>query len=145
MQSIRARWLSLWLVVCSAACSSPLAPAPVGYDGEWVGTTAHGTPVSFVVSGNNVTSFTLAFNFSPTCSGTETVLGPAEIALQDPPGQPPFDQPGFGMSETGGNSEWGIALYGAFSPDRRSVAGEFQLVLYPGCGTLNLVWSARRR
>jgi hypothetical protein len=74
MRSIRAGWLVVWLLACATACSSPTAPEPVpaGYAGEWVGTTGQGTPVSFSVSGDQVMSFTLSFNFSPTCSGTET-------------------------------------------------------------------------
>jgi hypothetical protein len=137
----------MWLVVCAAACSNPTAPVPVGYDGEWVGITAHGTPVSFSVSENQVTSFTLAFNFSPACSGTETIPGPAAIVMRDPPGPPPHDQPGFAMSKTnqGPIIEWAVLAAGPFAPDRRSASGQFQLVQYPGCGTLNLTWSAGRR
>lgn len=33
----------------------------------------------------------------------------------------------------------------AFTPDRRAASGQFQLVMYPGCGTLHGTWSARRR
>jgi hypothetical protein len=112
----------------------------VGYAGEWDGTTSHGTPVNFSVSGDQVTSFTLAFNSPPTCSGTETVAGPGSIILRED------DQFGFAMSRVGGDFEWGAALYGVFSPDRRSASGEFLLVRYPGCGgTLNVKWSVRRR
>jgi hypothetical protein len=143
MRSTRARWLGAWFVVCAAACSSPTEPAPVGYNGEWAGTTAHDTPVTFTVSNDQVSAFTLAFNFSSTCSGTETIPGPVAIVTQVPPGPPPFDQPGFAMGKNAG--DWGIAAAGAFSPDRRSVSGQFQLVFYPNCGTLNLRWSAKRR
>ncbi len=143
MGSILARWLGVLLLVCPAACSSPTEPAPMGYNGEWAGTTAQGTPVTFTVSNDQVSAFTLAFNFSSTCSGTETIPGSVAIVTQVPPGPPPFDQPGFAMGKNGGS--WGIAASGAFSPDRRSASGEFQLVRYPNCGTLNLRWSAKRR
>jgi hypothetical protein len=33
-------------------------------------------------------------------------------------------------------TEWGVAVYGVFSPDRRSASGEFVLVHYPGCDTV---------
>jgi hypothetical protein len=146
MRSIRVRWLGVLLVLCPAACSSPTRPEPVpaGYAGEWTGTTAQGTPVSLSVDGEQVSSFALAFNFSPACSGSVTLPGPVQIVMQVPPGPPPFDQPGFAMG-LNGNGGWGVAVYGAFSQDRRSVSGQFQLVLYPGCGTLNGTWSARRR
>lgn len=43
-------------------------------------------------------------------------------------------------------TEWGVAVYGVFSPDRRSASGEFTLVHYPGCDTvMGGTWSARRR
>lgn len=148
MRSIRARWLGMLLLVCAIACSGPTEPEPVpaGYAGEWTGTTMQGTPVSFSVSGDQVTMFTLAFNFSPACAATVTIPGPARIVTQEPPGPPPFDQPGFAMSRTQGNFEWGIAAFGAFSRDRRSVAGEFRLLTYPGCDTvMSGTWTAQRR
>jgi hypothetical protein len=148
MRSTRARWLGVLLLVCPAACSSPTEPesVPAGYAGELAGTTEHGTPVSFSVSGDQVMSFTLAFNFSSACSGSVTLSEPVQIVMQDPPGPPPFDQPGFGMGKVHGNFEWGVAAYGAFSRDRRSVSGEFRLVDYPGCTNVMAgTWSARRR
>ena len=138
----------MWLVACAAACSSPTEPAvPEGYEGEWAGTTDHGTAVSLTVAGNQVMSFTLAFNFCPACAGTETIPGPAPIVMQDPPGRPPYDQPGFAISKTnpGPTIEWGVAAAGPFAPDRRSASGQFQMVHYPGCGTANLRWRVDRR
>ena len=35
-----------------------------------VRTTTQGTPVRFSVSGNAVTSISITYNFSPTCTGT---------------------------------------------------------------------------
>ena len=148
MRLIRVRWLGVSLLGCLAACSSPTAPDPVpaGYAGEWAGTTGQGTPVSFSVSGDQVTSFTLSFSLSSSCSGTETILRPAPIVMQVPPGPPPFDQPGFATSKTQGNFEWGVAVAGHFSRDRRSASGEFRLLDYPGCGNVMAgTWSARRR
>jgi hypothetical protein len=137
------------LLVCGAACSSsPTGPEPVpaGYAGEWVGTTGHGTPISFSVSVEQVTSFRFTFNLSSTCFGTETILGPAPIVMQVPPGPPPFDQPGFVISRVESDFVWGAAAAGAFAQDRRSASGQFQLVHYPGCDQAILgSWSASRR
>jgi hypothetical protein len=151
MHSMRARWLGLLLLAGSAACSSPTEPAlvPAGYAGEWAGTTGQGTPVTFSVSGDQVTSFTLAFRFSFECSGTVTLPGPRAIVMQVPPGPPPYDQPGFVVGVVGTqaeNSEWGVAVAGHFSPDRRSASGEFKLVQYPGCDTvMSGTWTTQRR
>lgn len=139
MRSTRARWVGMWLFVCAAACSSPTEPVPPGYAGEWSGTTSQDRSLSFSVSGDQVTSFTLAFNSPPTCSGTETLTGPKPIILRED------NQQGFAMGKTGEDFGWGIALYGVFSEDRRSASGEIQLVQYPGCGTLNIKWTAKRR
>jgi hypothetical protein len=117
------------LLVCPAACSSPTEPDPIpaGYAGEWAGTTGQGTPVSLSVSGDQVTSFILAFNFSSTCSGSVTIPGPVPIRMQVQPGPPPFEQPGFGVGWPQLPSEWGVVVNGHFSPDRRSASGQFTL------------------
>jgi hypothetical protein len=147
--AIMARRLGVLLLVCLTACSSPTAPepVPVGYAGEWTGNTEQGTPVSFSVYGEEVTSFTLAFNFSSTCSGSVTSPSPMAIHTLDPPNPPPLSQePGFGMGWPKAPSEWGVAVYGVFSPDRRSASGEFLMVRYPGCDiVMGVKWSARRR
>lgn len=148
MRSIRARWLGVLMLACPVACSGPTEPTPVpaGYAGEWAGATGQGTPISFSVSGEEVTALTLAFNFSSTCSGSLTSSDRALIHLQVPPGPPPFDQPGFALGWPQAPSEWGVAVAGHFSPDRRSAAGEFKLVQYPGCDVvMSGTWSARRR
>src|SRR5574340_107058 len=135
--------LAVWV---HGACKSATAPSPVGYAGEWNGTTMQGTPVQFDVSRNDeVNSFTLTYNFSNTCSGT---LAYRELALPihtlDPPGPPPYDQPGFGFSTTDGAT--GTFLAGHFSRDRRSASGQFSLVRYGACGDVAVgTWSARRR
>lgn len=127
-------------------CNNTAAPTPLppGYAGEWSGTTVQGTPVRFTVSGDNVTSFILTYNFSAECSGTLTNTDLAvPIRYQDPPGPPPFDQPGFAFGTNDVTS--GTAIGGYFSPDRRSAAGEFVLVKYGACGTVRSTWSATRR
>jgi hypothetical protein len=135
----------IWVQV---ACNSATAPSPLppGYVGEWTGTTTEGTPVQFSVSpGDYVTSFVLTYNFSAACSGTltNTDLG-VPIHYLDPPGPPPYDQPGFTFGTNDGTSA--TAIGGHFSPDRRSASGQFVLVRYGACGDVALgKWSARRR
>src|SRR5262245_15783209 len=135
----------LVLVFAQAACGhDSMEPTPVGYAGEWSGTTAQGTPVRFSVSGNAVTSISIAYNFSPACTGTLNYTGlAAEIHTLDPPGPPPFDQPGFGYSTTDGAQ--GTLIAGHFSADRRSASGQFTLVHYGACETVVSSWTATRR
>jgi hypothetical protein len=147
MRPARARWLGVLLLVYAASCASPTEPkpAPAGYAGQWTGTTAQHTPVSFSVAGDEVTSFNLAFSLSSTCSGSVTLPGPVQIVMQVPPGPPPFDQPGFAMG-LNANGEWGAAVAGGFSADRGSASGEFKLVQYPGCDVVTGgTWTVRRR
>lgn len=139
MELTRARWLLASLFICAAACSSPTEPAPAGYAGEWTGTTSHGTAVSFSVSGNDVTSFTVAFNAPPACSGIETMTGPKQIVTDT------SNKSGFVISKVFGNFEWGVAAAGEFSVDRRSASGQVITPHHPACGTSMLNWTAKRR
>lgn len=108
--------LSVWPAACSSSPTAP-APVPTGYAGEWASTTGQGTPVSFSVSGEEVTSFTLAFNFSSTCSASVTSPSPMPIRTLDPPNPPPLSQePGFGIGWPRPPVEWAVAVYGIFSP-----------------------------
>lgn len=135
-------------IMLQCACASPAAPTPSGYAGHWTGTTEQGTAVSFSVSAaEQVTSMTLAYHFPAICAGTLTY---AELAVpidtQDPPGPPPFDQPGFIISRQADDFSWATAVSGYFSPDRRSVSGKFVLVNYGDCGTAVVgTWNAHRR
>lgn len=137
-------------ISAQVACTSPMAPAPVpaGYAGEWTGTTQHGTPVRFSVSAaDEVTSITLSYNVSPTCSGTLTYTDLAvPIRRQEPPGPPPFDQPGFAFGRLSDDLATATAIGGHFSTDRRSASGQFILSRYGGCGPSFIgTWDARRR
>ena len=131
------------------ACASPTAPAPVpvGYVGEWTGTTQHGTPVRFSVSAvDELTSITLTYNVSATCSGTFTYTDLAvPIRRQEPPGPPPFDQPGFAVGRVSDDRASATAVAGHFSPDRRLASGQFILNQLSGCGPSFIgTWEARR-
>jgi hypothetical protein len=132
------------------ACESGTAPAPLpaGYVGDWTGTTEHGTPIRFSVSAaDEVTSVTLSYNFSATCTGTLTYTDLAvPIRMQEPPGPPPFDQPGFAFGRMSDDRVTATAIGGHFFADRRSSSGQFVLVGYSGCGPSVLgKWDARRR
>ena len=132
------------LCFAQTACRNGMAPTPVGYAGEWIGTTTEGTPVRFSVSGNAVTSISITYNFSPACTGTLNYTSlAAEIHSLEPPGPPPFDQPGFGYSTTDGMQ--GTLIAGHFSSDRRSASGQFTLVHYGACETVVGNWTANRR
>ena len=132
------------------ACESPTAPTPVpaGYAGEWTGTTQPGTPIHFSVSAAaEVTSITLTYNLSATCSGTLTYTDLAvRIRKQEPPGPPPFDQPGFAFGRLSDDLATATAIGGHFWADRRSASGQFILSRYSGCGDSFIgTWDARRR
>ena len=81
-------------VTCDSATAP--APVPVGYAGEWTGTTQYGPPIGFSVSAaDEVTSVTLTYNFSPTCSGTLTYADLAvPIRRLEPPGRHHSTSPG---------------------------------------------------
>lgn len=135
------------LVACG---SSATAPSPRGYVGEWTGNTNMGTPIHFSVSGKDeVTSASVAYNFSATCSGTLTYMDvAAPIHRLDPPQPPPYDQPGFGITTDDGPGGSATAVVGWFSADRQTAAGQFTLVHYDGCGldgTVVGTWSAHRQ
>jgi hypothetical protein len=139
--------ISIVIVICAhIACDSGTGPSPLGYAGEWTGTTSQGTPMRFSVSAaDSVTSFTLAYNFSADCSGRLTYTDLAlPIHTLNPPGPPPFDQPGFGYS-TNDDGARGTLIAGHFSPDRRSASGQFSLVHYGACDTVVGMWNATRR
>ena len=122
-----------------------MSPLPPGYVGEWTGTTSHGTAFRFSVSeADTVTSIMLTYNVSAGCSGTLTYTNlTLPIHTLEPPGPPPFDQPGFGFAE---NNVTGTLIAGVFSPDRRSASGQFALVKYSGCGDGAFgTWAATRQ
>jgi hypothetical protein len=147
MWSRAARWLGVLIAICApVACGGGggIAPSPVGYAGEWTGTTSNGPPIRFSVSAaDTVTSITLVYSFSADCSGTLTYTDLAvPIRTSNPPGLPASDQLGFGYSTTNGVN--GTLIAGGFSPDRRSASGQFALVHFGACDTVVGTWTAQR-
>jgi hypothetical protein len=148
LQEARRLAISIGMVICvHVGCGGATSPSPLpsGYAGEWEGTSTEGTVVQFSVSAaDEVTSLILAYNLSPACSGTLTNTNLAvPIHKLDPPGAPPYDQPGFGFSTADGTS--GTLIAGYFLPDRRSASGKFTLVRYGSCGTVLGSWTAQRQ
>src|SRR5215207_6712926 len=98
--SVVAAILACTHIGCGSA-DSGVSAVPPGYAGDWTGTSSQGTTFGFSVSeADIVSSITLTYNVSAGCSGT---LSYTNLALSvhrlDPPGPPPFDQPGFGFAE----------------------------------------------
>lgn len=147
-RAVRRLGITIATVICAhVACGGEIGPSPLGYVGEWTGTTSNGTPIRFSVSGaDTVTSITLVYSFSVDCSGTLAYTNLAvPIHTLDPLGPPPYDQPGFGYATNGGAGAGATAIAGHFSPDRRFASGQFTLVRYGACGTVLGTWSASRR
>jgi hypothetical protein len=119
-------------------------PLPPGYTGEWTGVTRDHTRIHFVVSeGDVVTSIRLDYQASSECTGRIERDGLAlPVHYLDPPGPPPYDQPGFGY--TTNEPDGGIVIAGHFSEDRRSADGSFALGRYLGCSMFGN-WTATRQ
>src|SRR5690348_4859164 len=65
-----------------AGCSQTTTPSSSSLEGQWTGTTAQGTPISFTVSSDQrVTAITVGYNFSG-CSGTERL---SNLSLETAP------------------------------------------------------------
>lgn len=147
-REVRRLVISVVIVISAhVACDGGASPTPLGYAGEWTGTTSQGTPIGFSVSAaDTVTSFTLAYDFAADCTGT---LAYTDLALEihrlTPPGPPPYDQPGFGYATSSDDGARGTLIAGRFAPDRRSASGQFSLVRYGACGTVVGRWNATRR
>lgn len=143
--TILAAVLACGHIACGSG-DSGVSPLPPGYVGDWIGTTSHGTSFRFSVSeADTVSSITLTYNVSTGCSGTLSYTNLAVVIRSlEPPGPPPFDQPGFGFAEN--TVVTGTMIAGHFSPDRRSASGQFNLVKYSGCDDVVFgTWTATRR
>jgi hypothetical protein len=81
-----ATFLGAGLTACG---SSPALPTPVTpYQGNWVGTTSQGFPISFVVTANAVTSISFLYTMplapgDPFCTG-DPVTGSATVKTPQP-------------------------------------------------------------
>jgi hypothetical protein len=138
----------LWLVVIAgwtfAGCGHDNVTAPsTGYAGAWSGTTSQNQPIAFTVSADQrVTSVTVGWSFNG-CAGTGTSSSnPFPIATPQPPGPPPWDNPGFvSGGQPGDKSVW--AVTGAFTSSQ-TATGTAEFVEFPGCGNSLATWNATR-
>jgi hypothetical protein len=147
-------------VACSTSTSTgPSTPASSGYDGQWTGTTSQGTPITFSVVNQRVTTITFDYNFQG-CAGAKTfsqlqllILNlPADFAFASasqvqivPAGTPSFT---YGSNESSGPNL--TQLIGAFTSTNVAV-GQLLYGGYscsqpqPGFTIVDsLVWNASR-
>jgi hypothetical protein len=117
-----------------------------GYLGQWAGTTSQGQPVAFSVNDKQqVVSLTIGYNFN-NCSGT---LAWSDLSLPiftpQPPGAPPYNNPGFGYSSQSQGTN-GIAIVGVFTSDTTAL-GTFDFLVFTACGGANSGgnWTASKR
>jgi len=131
------------IAAAMAACgNSAAAPSSFRFDGQWIGTTADGSPISFVVSQDQtVTTLTAGYNFNG-CSGTAVFAG-LRLAID--------------TSTTRSQARLGFALSigPPGGPDHTDVLGTFLssmsangsvlFVGYTGCGNGAGFWTATKR
>lgn len=124
-------------------CGHGSVTAPsTGYAGEWSGTTSQNQPISFTVSADQrVISVTVGWRFNG-CSGTGTSSSnPFPITNPQPPGPPPWDNPGFvSGGQPGDKSVWTVT--GAF-PSNQTATGTAEFV-FPNCGNSLATWNATK-
>jgi hypothetical protein len=128
------------------------APTPVGYAGQWSGTTAQGKPIAFTVSADDkVTSITVEHSFNG-CSGSQTF---SNLNLETAPNVTCIPGPcpptvasyrafhyAAGARSIDGPS---TSVNGLFL-SMATAQGAVGFLNYPGCGTaLGVGWTAIRR
>ncbi len=119
--------------------------------GQWSGTTAQGTAISFVVSSDEIlTTISVGYNFNG-CSGTQVfsnVNVPTAPDVTCIPGSCPgtiSSYRAFAYSNGTRGSGPSTTLNGLFLPGGRA-QGLVTFSDYPGCGTAASVeWTATRR
>jgi hypothetical protein len=138
-------WLIAVIACALGGCNHRSATAPsTGYAGEWRGSTSQNQPIAFTVSvDQQVTSVTVGYSFGD-CSGTGTSSAKSfPITNPQPPGMPPFDNPGFVYGGQPGNgSAW--LVVGAF-PSTEVAAGTVEFTGFPSCGNSFATWNAARQ
>jgi hypothetical protein len=138
------------MVLCafmSACDGGPVAPSADSYSGEWTGTTALGTLITFRVSPDDkVTSITVGYRFSG-CSGSHTF---SNLSL-DTAGRPVcaggICHTGFfrEFNYTAGSPPGTVTTINGLFPDLTRAQGRVDFN-YPGCGSaLGVEWTAIRR
>lgn len=146
-------WVGTFAAVLASGCGdSPTSPSASSLSiGQWSGTTAQGTPITFTVSSDEVlTSIAVGYNFNG-CSGTQTFsnlnvpTAPEVICIPGPCSGTTAAYRAFhylaGSRGTGPTTNFN----GLFLPGSRA-QGLVSFSDYPGCGTAaGVEWTATRR
>ncbi len=123
--------ISLQSINCKKENESSAAP---NYDGTWTGTTSQSKALSFTVSGNKITSITIAYSLSGNCSPNPTG---ATVTLNS----------GNSISGNSFTITGGTAVSGAFS-SANAASGSFSINFTgnpPGCSsTASGTWTATK-
>jgi hypothetical protein len=139
------------LCTLAGACGSGTAPTPAGYEGQWNGTTAQGSPITFTISPDEaVTTITVAHNFSG-CSGSQTFsnlslsIAPTVICIPGPCTGSLASFRTFAYM-SGDRIEGPSTEVHAVFPSTSSAEGTVNFRSYPGCGSaIGVAWAAARR
>jgi hypothetical protein len=131
------------------ACGST-RPSSTSLEGQWSGTTAQGTPISFTVSADQkVTAITIGYRFSG-CAGTQTFTSlsletaPNVICV---PGPCPASLTSFrSFNYANGPLEGPATSVNGLFSTTSSAEGQLTFRDYPGCGSATGVgWTAARQ
>lgn len=147
--------LAIAIALCASmsACGTergPTGPSDARYQGQWVGTTAHGTPITFTVSPDEkVTAITVGYSFNG-CSGTQTY---PDLSLETirtvicVPGPCAPDLSSFrSFSYSAGSAGGPFTLVNGIFPSLTRAEGSVGFRDYPGCGSaIGIAWTATRR
>jgi hypothetical protein len=154
--SRRSTGTCVWaLLLCAAlgACGSEdrlTSPSASPLRGQWIGTTAQGTPITFTVSADEkVTAITLGYAFNG-CSGSHTFdnlnldTAPTVICIPGPCSPAVSSYRAFNYSTR--SSDGPSTTVNGLFPSANTAEGAVAFRDYPGCGTaLSVAWTAARR
>jgi hypothetical protein len=133
-----------------SSCGTSTASSPTTttggaprYDGQWKGTTAQGTPITFSVSADQkVTAITVGYSFNG-CSGVNT-FSSLNLDIGNPPNPAALTLgPGFGYGSGAPDGPNYTQVYGSFTSNT-TAAGSVVFGAYPGCGNGGGFWTATK-
>jgi hypothetical protein len=139
-------------VMLLSACGSPSSPSPSSLSvGQWAGTTAHGTPITFTVSSDEIlTTIAVGYSFNG-CSGMQTFSNlnvatvPDIICIPGPCSGTTASYRSFAYVSGAIGAGPVTSINGLFLPGNQA-EGLVSFRDVPGCGTAGGVpWSATRR
>ena len=142
-------FLVAWTLATSCNRIDDVVAPSSNLAGDWTGTTAQGSPITFTVSAEDkVTSLTIGYSFSG-CSGsrsfTNLSLDMAPVSCTSPscpPGLPSV----LAFSYSATSNDGATTRVGGGFPLAATAEGLADFTEYPGCGSASQVrWSATRR